>query len=137
MHSLTSLPPSQTPPSLLIVAHKYDLLKSTASAPQQQLAINRVRTVLERELEKRRVASAEASGVGSTGVGTAGIGGADSEDSTELGGLDSTSGGSFRFADWEGGPINFVGTTVDSSASADEEKRANGIAPLREWLEEI
>lgn len=101
------------------------------------MAVNRVRTVLERELEKRRSAGAESSGVGSTGVGSAGIASADNEDTAGLGGLDCTGGGAFRFADWEGGPIGFVGTMVEIGASFTEEKPSGGIAPLREWLEEL
>jgi signal recognition particle receptor subunit beta len=94
---------------LLVLAHKYDLLKtgsstiSGANSPNQ-LAINRVRTVLERELEKRRQSHAG-------GIGMEAIGG-ESEESGELGGLDCTGNGGFRFSDWEGGEIAFIGTSV-------------------------
>jgi len=47
----------------MVLAHKSDLLKagaSSATTPSVQ-AINRVKTVLERELEKRRASQAEES----------------------------------------------------------------------------
>lgn len=97
LHALTSLPPSQVPPSLLVVAHKSDLLKATAgNASASQLAINRVKTVLERELEKRRLSQS---------------GERLSADDEQIGGLECT-GGVFKFDEWEGGEIRFIGTHV-------------------------
>ncbi len=57
---MTSLPPSQTPPFVLVIAHKADLLKSGTSILQDSLAINRVKTILERELERRRASRSRA-----------------------------------------------------------------------------
>jgi len=131
MHSLTSLPPSQTPPDLLIVAHKCDLLKATNQATPEQLAINRVRAVLERELEKRKASHAG-------GVGVESMGAEDGE--SEMGGLECAGTGEFRFADWEGGEVAFVGTSVavGKPAPVDDEKHAatKGLSSLTSWLED-
>ncbi|KAI0636724.1 P-loop containing nucleoside triphosphate hydrolase protein [Trametes polyzona] len=130
MHALTSLPPSREAPSLVIVAHKCDLLKSTATATAEQLAMNRVRTILERELEKRRASHVN-------GVAVEGLGAEDAE--SELGGLECTGSGEFKFAEWEGGEIGFLATsvTVGKATSAVDEKAADGMASLREWLAEL
>jgi signal recognition particle receptor subunit beta len=125
LHTLVALPPSQKPPALAIVAHKADLLKApVGGAPASQLAVARVRTVLERELERRRTARA----------GGIGVEGTDAE-TEELGGLDGAT--PFRFADWEGGAVDILGTSVTAGASADDEKAEDGLAPLREWLEGV
>ncbi|KAI0780682.1 P-loop containing nucleoside triphosphate hydrolase protein [Trametes elegans] len=133
LHALTSLPPSQETPSLLIVAHKCDLLKPTATASSQQLAINRVRTILERELEKRRASHAN-------GVAVEGLGAEDAE--SELGGLECTGNGEFKFAEWEGGEVGFVGTSVAVGKAAapvvdEKHSEANSLSPLQDWLEEL
>ncbi|THH13863.1 hypothetical protein EW146_g6401 [Bondarzewia mesenterica] len=118
LHSLVTIPPSQTPPSLLILAHKCDLLKTSGTSTPDQLAVNRVRTILERELEKRR--ASETGGVGIEGLG------ADGGESSELGGLECSgaSGGAFKFAEWEGGEVDFVGTSVSvgKSLAVEDEK---------------
>jgi signal recognition particle receptor subunit beta len=108
---------------LVIAAHKADLIKPTAGGPAPaQLAANRVRSVLERELERRRAAL----------VGV--------EDA--LGGLDGGAPGQpFRFADWDGGEVAFVGTWAtpgQQKAEGESEKApADGLAELRSWLEEL
>lgn len=134
MHALTTLPPSQVPPVLLITAHKCDGLKPTSNSSPQQLAITRVRTVLERELEKRRAATA-------TGVEVEGMGADGEEALSEMGGLECSGSGEFRFADWEGGEVIFIGTSVSigKTASSIEEKfvQIDGLASLREWLAEL
>jgi signal recognition particle receptor subunit beta len=129
---LTSLPPSQTAPALLIAAHKADLIKATTGGQSpSQLAINRVRSVLERELERRRVA--QAGGVSVEGTG--------SEEA--LGGLDCAPGQPFRFADWEGGVVAFLGswTTPGSQTAkaeeAGEKVPTDGLTDFRAWLEEL
>lgn len=89
-----------------------------------------MRTVLERELEKRRATQAG-------GVGVEGLGAAEGE-GAELGGLETTGGTSgFRFADWEGGEVHFLGTSVKEGGVEDEKAQSAGLAPLLEWLEEI
>ncbi|KAL7283595.1 hypothetical protein ACG7TL_003030 [Trametes sanguinea] len=133
MHALTSLPPSRETPSLLIIAHKCDLLKGTATASAEQLAINRVRSILERELEKRRVSL-------TNGVAVEGLGAEEAE--TEMGGLECRGNGEFKFAEWEGGEVGFIGTSVAvgkaALGSADEKHpEGDGLSPLREWLESL
>ncbi|GLB34583.1 putative signal recognition particle receptor beta subunit [Lyophyllum shimeji] len=133
LHTMTSLPPSQTLPTLVILAHKCDLLNvgSQASATADNFAISRVKTVLERELEKRRVS--QSSGVGVEGLGEEG-------EKAEMGGLDCTgpAGGTFKFAEWEGGEVSFIGTSakVQKAASNPEKLEEDGLSPLWEWLEE-
>ncbi|OCH93396.1 hypothetical protein OBBRIDRAFT_749611 [Obba rivulosa] len=130
MHALTSLPPSRRTPTLTILAHKYDLLKPTAHARSDELAVSRVRTVLERELEKRR-----ASHAGGVGVESLGEEGGESE----IGGLECTGGGEFRFAEWEGGEVTFVGTSVPLNAKLvvdEKSEEVDGLSAFRRWLEE-
>lgn len=128
---MVSLPPSHTPPSLLILAHKVDLLKTTSSMTPDANAITRVRNVLERELEKRRVA--QSGDVGVEGLGEEG-------GQFEMGGLDRGSGrkGDFRFDDWEGGDITFIGSSLRFGKEVeDPEKGAQeGLLSFRNWLEE-
>lgn len=127
---MTSLPPSHTPPSLLILAHKFDLLKTTSSVAPDANAITRVKNVLERELEKRRVS--QSGGVGVEGLGEEG-------DQSEMGGLDRGSGtkGDFRFEDWEGGDITFIGSCLRFEMVEDQEKGGQeGLSSFLRWLEE-
>ncbi|KAJ7741596.1 signal recognition particle receptor beta subunit-domain-containing protein [Mycena maculata] len=131
LNALTSLPPSQVLPSLLILAHKSDLLKSGAAAlaTSEILAVNRVKTILERELEKRRVS--QSGGVGVEGLGEEG-------ERTEMGGLEcSGEKGTFQFNGWEGGEVVFLGTSVKvGKAIEDDEKGADGLSALRHWMED-
>ncbi|KAJ7905687.1 P-loop containing nucleoside triphosphate hydrolase protein [Mycena olivaceomarginata] len=132
LNALTSLPPSQALPSLVILAHKSDLLKSgtAASATSESLAINRVKTILERELEKRRVS--QSGGVGVEGLGEEG-------ERTEMGGLEcSGEKGVFRFDAWEGGEVLFLGTSVKvgKGAAVDEKAGTDGLSSLRQWMED-
>jgi signal recognition particle receptor subunit beta len=138
MHAVVTIPPSQNPPAVLILAHKCDLLKTgglSATPSLEQLAINRVRTVLERELNKRRRSH----------TGTVAIDelGAEGEDTSELGGLDCTgpAGEMFKFADWEGGEIEFIGSwvSVGETVELEDEKGGGaggeGIRGLLTWLQ--
>ncbi|EDR03194.1 uncharacterized protein LACBIDRAFT_295266 [Laccaria bicolor S238N-H82] len=137
LHALTSLPPSQKLPSLLILAHKADLLKTSSSAsaaPSTTLAINRVKTILERELEKRR--ASQVGGVGVEGLGAEG-------ERSDMGGLECGEGGTFKFEEWEGGEVIFLGTSVRPRNSSQDkgvinEKSASedGLEALEVWLEE-
>jgi len=138
LHAVVSIPPSQNPPAMLIVAHKCDLLKTgsvSATSSLEQLAINRVRTVLERELEKRR-----RSHTGSVAIDELG---AEGEDNSELGGLDCNGapGEVFKFAEWEGGDIEFIATWVSVGEMVDIESEkstsGNGIKRLVTWLEAL
>jgi len=129
LNAITSLPPSQVLPSLLILAHKSDLVKSgTTSSTIEALAINRVKTILERELEKRR--ASQSGGVGVEELGEEGA-------RTELGGLEcSGEKGVFRFDAWEGGEVVFLGTSVKTEKSVEEKDGVDGLASLREWMED-
>jgi|ERR1700722_337565 len=134
LHALTSLPPSRSPPALLIVAHKADVLKSPSTPSpmtSDSLVISRVKTVLERELEKRR--ASQLGGVGVEGLGEEG-------ERSDMGGLEcnGSSSATFRFSDWEGGEVGFVASSVSvgvrSEADGGEED-GDGLAALREWLQ--
>lgn len=130
LNVIMTLPPTQSPPAFVIVAHKCDMLKASAAATAEQLAINRVRTILERELDKRKTSHAGGVGVESLG--------AEGEEGAELGGLECSGSGEFRFAEWEGGEVAFLGTsvTVGKAAVIDGEKK-DGLSPLRDWLAEL
>jgi len=107
LHALTSLPPSQSQPSLLILAHKSDLLKTGSSSHTNAatLAVNRVKTILERELEKRRLS--QRGGINIEGLGEEG-------ERSDMGGLEcgEKEGSIFKFDDWEGGDVTFLGTST-------------------------
>lgn len=95
------------------------------------MAINRVRSVLERELERRRVAQAG-------GVGIEGLGSGDSPDSEDtesgMGGLEcSNPQEGFKFANWEGGEIAFLGTSTVPS----EKEKEGGLASFQEWIVDV
>jgi signal recognition particle receptor subunit beta len=114
LHAMTSLPPTQSTPTLLILAHKTDLLKVGASSNSASaVAITRVRTILERELEKRR--ASQTGGVGMESLGGEGEG-------TEMGGLECSgaAGGAFKFDEWEGGDVEFVSTWVQVGEAKEE-----------------
>lgn len=146
LHAITSLPPTHALPPVLILAHKADLVKAptssttsstTSSQERTSLAISRVRTIIERELEGRR--AAQASGVGVEGLGEEGEG-------TEMGGLDCTGGGVFKFADWEGSEVTFVGTWVasgrkligtDEKDEKSDPDAEDGLDGLRDWLDTL
>ncbi|KAI9570478.1 P-loop containing nucleoside triphosphate hydrolase protein [Boletus coccyginus] len=122
LHAITSLPPTVPTPTLLILAHKKDLLKVGASSnPASDVAITRVRTILERELEKRR--ASQTGGVGVESLGAEGEG-------MEVGGLEcSGAGGAFKFSEWEGGEVEFLSTWVKVG-----EAKEDGLAELTNWL---
>lgn len=129
-----SIPPSQSPPALIVLAHKSDLLASTTSSsntPADQLAINRVRTILERELEKRRQSQAGGMGIESLGGGEG--------DNTEFSGLEcaGVAGGVFRFSEWGGGEVTFLGTSISRTGEKVQDEKADsicGLEGLRQWL---
>lgn len=131
---MTSLPPSQPLPALLIIAHKSDLLKTSVAtnSSADALAVSRVKTILERELEKRRVS--QSGGVGVEGLGAEG-------ERSDMGGLECVGGanGVFKFADWEGGDVPFIGTSVKvgKGAEVDEKEADDGLSSLRDWLYEL
>jgi len=130
LHAITSLPPTQSRPTLLILAHKIDLLKVGASSNStSDVAITRVRTILERELEKRRVSQSGVVGVESLG---------EEGEGTEMGGLECSGagGGTFKFSEWEGGDVEFVSTWV-KVGEAEDEKSQDGLEDLKDWLSQL
>ncbi|KAF8969652.1 P-loop containing nucleoside triphosphate hydrolase protein [Flammula alnicola] len=132
LHALTSLPPSQAQPSLLILAHKSDLFKATSASntSPNTLAVNRVKTILERELEKRRVS--QSGGINIEQLGEEG-------ERSDMGGLEcgEKEGSTFKFDDWEGGEISFLGTsTLSTSSQTEKGASEGGLDNLWEWLEE-
>jgi len=56
-----------------------------------------------------------------------------------MGGLEcgEKEGSTFKFDDWEGGDVVFLGTSAVPNASQSDEKTAgeNGLGPLQEWIE--
>jgi len=134
-HSCQSLPPNA--PAFIILAHKSDLLASTTSSsntPVDQLAINRVRTILERELEKRRQSQTGGMGIESLGDGEG--------DNTEVSGLECSGVGSgvFRFSEWEGGDITFLGTSISRTGEKVQDEKAGnigGLEGLQQWLSDL
>ncbi|KAH7912219.1 signal recognition particle receptor beta subunit-domain-containing protein [Hygrophoropsis aurantiaca] len=129
LHAITSLPPSQTAPALMILAHKADLLKTgTSSSSPGDVAVTRVRTILERELEKRRE-----SGVGVEGLGEEG-------ERSDMGGLDHNgpAGAPFKFAAWEGGELDFTATWIRIKNGDDEKHTdADGLEGMKDWLDQL
>lgn len=132
LHAITSLPPSHPTPPLLILAHKTDLLnKSASTGLVGDIAISRVRTILERELEKRR--ASQAGGVGIESLGGEG-------EIAEMYGLDCSgpADGTFKFSEWEGGDIDFAATWVKVGETIEEESEGEeGLAGLKNWLDEL
>ena len=114
----------------MILAHKSDLLKAgSSSTSNSDLAINRVKSILERELEKRR--SSQSGGVSVEGLGEEG-------ERFDMGGLECSgpSGGVFKFDEWEGGQVEFIGSFVKV---AEDEKSggSGGLDAFRAWVEEL
>ncbi|KAG7447990.1 uncharacterized protein BT62DRAFT_747336 [Guyanagaster necrorhizus] len=111
MDAINNLPSHQKTPSLIVVAHKTDLLKNVA-----------------RELEKRRASQ-------SGGLEVEGLG---EDEKTELGGLECAgTATTFRFSDWKGAEVHFIATSVkESTKGADDEKSDPqiGLSSLRELL---
>ncbi|KAG7092678.1 hypothetical protein E1B28_009012 [Marasmius oreades] len=128
MKALLSLPPSHKLPTLIILAHKTDLIKASATSGASSLAVDRVQKILQRELEKRRLAQS-----GGMGVETL-----DSEDEkSDITGLECTSpGGVFQFESWEGGEVVFMGSSVKLPPSDTEKGPSSGLQTLEEWMDE-
>ena len=150
MHALSSLPPTAYSPPLAILAHKTDLLSVPASSSRSKVATDRVRSILERELEKRRLQSL--SGVGVGGLGEEIEKGAEGgESSVEIGGLECMGLGSFAFDRWEGGEVTIIAGSVkgaseiasgekDNSVGSHERSSTStigGLSVLTEWIEEL
>jgi hypothetical protein len=119
MSAISNLPPSQHPPPLLLFANKSDLLPTpttttttTTKTPNTTLAVSRLTTILERELEKRRQSSLRSAATVGAALNELGDGDNDAgEDS--LGGLDISQGDTFSFEFWEGGEVSVRAGWVD------------------------
>ncbi|KAK0197027.1 P-loop containing nucleoside triphosphate hydrolase protein [Armillaria mellea] len=111
MDAIVNLPSKQKTPSLVIVAHKTDLLKNMAG-----------------ELEKRRDAQS----------GSLGVEGLGEEEKTELGGLECAgTAKAFRFSDWEGTEVHFIATSVKQSVKGVDDEKSGphiGLGSLQELL---
>ncbi|KIY72117.1 P-loop containing nucleoside triphosphate hydrolase protein, partial [Cylindrobasidium torrendii FP15055 ss-10] len=113
MHAISNLPASHKLPTLLVLAHKADLLKTTSTTNEASSgthALNRVRTVLERELEKRKTVQANGLGVEKLGE--------DAEKSDVMGGLEC-SGPTFTFDHWDGGECLLIATSSKTEGGLD------------------
>jgi hypothetical protein len=135
MAAISNLAPSQHPPPLLLFANKSDLLPtpnpnpttSTGSIPKTPnttLAISRLTTILERELEKRRQSSLRSAAT--VGAALNELGDGDNDAGEEgLGGLDISRGDTFTFEYWEGGEVSVRAGWVDvRRGGSNGEKRA-------------
>lgn len=114
-------------PKALVLAHKTDLVKAGASSSTvTEVAISRVRTVLERELEKRKALQ----------TGGVGVESMDAESESELGGLEcgGTAGGGFKFSEWDGGEVDFIGAWVEVG---EKNGGQDGLRELKDWLEQL
>ena len=59
---------------------------------------------------------------------------------TAEGGLECSGSGEFRFAEWEGGEVAFLGSYVkvgEKVSEAEEKADADGLESFREWLLEL
>ena len=151
---------------LLVLGHKTDLLSKPAGGANvnAQAAVQRVRTILERELERRRRGAA-AGGMAALGEDEAG--GESGSGSGVGAGLDITGDeeDGFRFEKWEGGEVDVRAGWVDIKRSSDghghttdeeehegegegdkgeekrdekrEEKREDGLAEVVQWIVDL
>jgi signal recognition particle receptor subunit beta len=98
--------------------------------------VERVRTILERELEKRRQSSLKGVGVGALGEAGEENAGAVQD------GLETLGDGPFSFAKWEGGDITIIGGCVekptreklDEAVEKSGATTAGGLDGLESWL---
>lgn len=137
LHVITKLPPSAHAPPILIFANKSDLISVPVSSNRETVAAERVRTILERELEKRRQSSLTGVGVG--GLGETG----QEEDGAIQGGLETLGDGPFTFAKWEGGEVAITGGCVDKQSkeklegSEKSSDNQNGLLNLLTWFDAL
>jgi len=140
LHAITKLPPSAHVPPILIFANKSDLISAPASSTVEIVAAERVRTILERELEKRRQSSMTGVGVG--GLGETGDDGDEDGGGAVQAGLETLGDGPFTFAKWEGGEVAIVGGSVEkqtrekleASEKAGGTTATGGLTAIESWL---
>lgn len=133
---------------LLVLGHKADMLPKTFGAVNAQAAVQRVRTILERELERRRRGAASGAG------GMAALGEEEGGGENGVGaGLDITGDEkeAFTLEKWEGGEVDVRATWVnvkrssDGHTTDDEEhegekggvKSEDGLAGLVQWIVDL
>ena len=133
---------------LLVLGHKADMLPKTFGGVNAQAAVQRVRTILERELERRRRGAASGAG------GMAELGEGEGGGESGVGaGLDITGDekDAFTFEKWEGGEVDVRATWVDVKRSNDghttddeehegekgEVKSEDGLAGLVQWIVDL
>jgi signal recognition particle receptor subunit beta len=107
-----------------------------------QIGITRIRTVLERELEKRSQSQKKTIGIERMG---------EEDADQEMGGLECTTTGPFKFSDWEYGEVAFLGSYVkverddlgsmEKSVMEEKEKESpqiqGGLQDFRDWIEQL
>lgn len=137
LNSITKLPPSAHVPPILILANKSDLLSVPVASSREAVAADRVRTILERELEKRRQSSL-------TGVGVGGLGEtAEDEDTGAIqGGLETLGDGSFTFVKWEGGEVKVSGGCVEKQTrekleASEKTPESRGLDAVLSWIDDL
>jgi len=130
---------------LLVLGHKADLLPKMSGGVNSQAAVQRVKSILERELERRRRGAASGAG------GMAALGEDEGGGGTGVGaGLDITGDEKevFQFEKWEGGEVDVKASCVDVKRSGDghttddEEHEAekagtkgeDGLAEVVQWI---
>ena len=122
LNSLSNLPPSIQAPPLLLLGHKADLLPLASTSkekgkgsPNTNLAISRLKTILERELEKRRL-----SALTTTNADTENDPDAADGEGDGTSGLDIGEKGPFTFEKWWG-EIDILGSYI--KFDEDEDKK--------------
>lgn len=89
-----------------------------------------MKAILERELEKRR--ASQSGGINIEGLGEEG-------ERTDMGGLEcgEKEGSTFKFDEWEGGEIAFIGTSITPGSTQSEKSASErGLDSLWGWLED-
>ena len=59
---------------------------------------------------------------------------------TAEGGLECSGSGEFRFSEWEGGEVTFLGSFVkvgEKASEGDEKAEADGLESFKEWLNDL
>ena len=132
---------------LLVLGHKADLLPKKSGGVNAQAAVQRVKTILERELERRRRGAASGAG------GMAALGEEEGGGTGVGAGLDITGDGKegFKFEKWEGGEVDVRASWVDVKRSTDghttdeeehegekgQAKGEDGLSEVVQWVVDL
>jgi signal recognition particle receptor subunit beta len=142
LNAFTNLPSKKECPPIAILAHKVDLVTSSAyNTPTGEIAISRVKSVLERELAKRSMLQKQSVGIDKMGEENLDV---------AIDGLEFRGTGMFKFSDWAHGEVTFLSSSVrierdDFAASEkpqDSEKASvspteDGLKQLKDWVLEL